>query len=403
MANRLMAASEALYGFRRMFVMPHTPQANGLAEAAVKKLKLMLDRHTHEYENWHLILPMAQAAVNTRTANALQTSPFVALFGRQPITLTALEQPSLLPSATGEQKEVKQMAEAMTHLQDRLRAVSDEIKAAAVASEKTSPARRLPVPGDKVWLTYSDSERSRYLRKHGHGKPWKHPFVVKRVKPHAVLLDVPKDGSVPEVIPWQSLRKCSFAAPHFHDDHLAIPEVDPRGLIVAGETEADTPPAADREPPTVETDGDPFDPMGWATWSASRKYEIERIVSAERSGRGWRLNVKWVGYPDATPEPLSAILDQTKDPTLRQQIEDCKRDYLDQNPVDRFLVEREDAVPEPTRVQPSRTRERPDVFTFSLFSIDEPSQQSTAVTRAIASLTAATARRSKALMNLLGG
>ena len=118
--------------------------------------------------------------------------------------------------------------------------------------------------------------------------------------------------------------------------------------------------------------------------TAVRTYDIERIVSAERSGRGWRLNVKWVGYPDATPEPLSAILDQTKDPTLLQQIEDCKRDYLDQNPVDRFLVEREDAALEPTRVQPPRARERPDVFTFSLFSIDEPPQQSTAVTRAIA-------------------
>ena len=102
-----------------------------------------------------------------------------------------------------------------------------------------------------------------------------------------------------------------------------------------------------------------------------------------------------------TPEPLSAILDQTKDPTLLQQIEDCKRDYLDQNPVDRFLVEREDAVLEPTRVQPPRARERPDVFTFSLFSIDEPPQQSTAVTRAITSLTAATARRSKTLVSLL--
>jgi len=36
----------------------------------------------------------------------------------------------------------------------------------------------------------------------------------------------------------------------------------------------------------------------------SKEYQIERIVSAYRSGRGWKLMVKWAGYPDPTPEPL---------------------------------------------------------------------------------------------------
>ena len=31
-ANKLMKASQRLYGYRQIFVMPHTPQANGLAE-----------------------------------------------------------------------------------------------------------------------------------------------------------------------------------------------------------------------------------------------------------------------------------------------------------------------------------------------------------------------------------
>ena len=66
-ANKIMRASEALFGFRWIFVMPYTPQANGLAESAVKKLKVMLDRHTADYAGWHLLLPMIQAAVNMRS------------------------------------------------------------------------------------------------------------------------------------------------------------------------------------------------------------------------------------------------------------------------------------------------------------------------------------------------
>ena len=55
-ANKLMKASERLYGYRVIHVMPHTPQANGLAEAAVKKLKLMLDRHTSGYKGWRSLV-----------------------------------------------------------------------------------------------------------------------------------------------------------------------------------------------------------------------------------------------------------------------------------------------------------------------------------------------------------
>jgi hypothetical protein len=46
------------------------------------------------------------------------------------------------------------------------------------------------------------------------------------VKPHAVRLVIPRDGSVPDVLPWQSLRKCTFAAHHFQRDDLPLPVVD---------------------------------------------------------------------------------------------------------------------------------------------------------------------------------
>ena len=101
-ANKLMAANSKLFGYRWIFVMPHTPQANGLAEAAVKKLKILLDRHTKEYQNWLPKIKIIQMAVNQRISNGIET-PFAGLFGHAPTTLAALENPELLPANTAEE------------------------------------------------------------------------------------------------------------------------------------------------------------------------------------------------------------------------------------------------------------------------------------------------------------
>ena len=108
----------------------------------------------------------------------------------------------------------------------RLTRELDDLKDAETRLIPPPKPLRTVLPGDKVWLKYSDSEKSRYIRKHGKGLAWRHAFTVLAVKPHAVLLEVPSDGSVPDVLPWQSLRKCSFAAPFFHDPELVLPDVD---------------------------------------------------------------------------------------------------------------------------------------------------------------------------------
>ena len=51
-------------------------------------------------------------------------------------------------------------------------------------------------------------------------------------------------------------------------------------------------------------------------WTRTKSYEIEIIVSATRVGRGWQLQVKWKGYPTATPEPLYRILADTNHPDI---------------------------------------------------------------------------------------
>jgi hypothetical protein len=97
--------------------------------------------------------------------------------------------------------------------------------------------------------------------------------------------------------------------------------------------------------------------MGWIAWEKDKtqKYVIEKIVSAEKSGSGWRLDVKWQGYPETTKEALGTILKQTQHPDILTDIERCKANYLLLYPT-----ENEAERPEETarRQLPTRTRRR---------------------------------------------
>ena len=375
-ANKLMKASEALYGYRQVFVMPHTPQANGLAEAAVKKIKLIFDRHTTDYQGWHLLCGMAQTAINCRVSSGTMESPFVALFGRQPVTLTALENPSLLPTTSPETKSIKDLAHFISRLQRRLQDEADAIKSVQVLNSNQHQRGRSVRVGDKVWLNYSDSERQRYLRKHGHGIAWRHAFEVAEVKPHAVRLIVPKDGSVPEVLPWQSLRKCAFAAPCFQRDDLLVPDVNGSSVpIVPPLTELQSP-SGDRC--ELHDSATPSAPIAETEESeAARTYDIERIVRAERLGKNrWRVWVKWQGFDDSqiTPEPLSNIRKTVTDPDILKQISDCQEEYLKAHPGEREVddaVPNDEPLPQPTRIQPIRDRERTSRLMYQLQAHNE--------------------------------
>ena len=196
---------------------------------------------------------------------------------------------------------------------------------------------------------------------------------------------------------WQSLRKCAFAAPHFHDDDMPIPEVGEHGLPTFGndvgaDGEAGTPTPANSSL---------ADPMGWVTYDDSTLYEIERIVSASRVGRGWQFMVKWKGYPDPTPEPLWKILRDTNHPDILAQIEQCKEDFLAANPSARALGQLpEPEVPEPTRVQPGRARVAPERLILSLFGAADSLPDALGIWNAFRSVRRATHGRYRALRQM---
>ena len=63
--NELQQEMAKYMGYRKIAVLPWNPQANGLAESAVKRVKNILDRHTDRYRDWHKLLPLAQYLLNT--------------------------------------------------------------------------------------------------------------------------------------------------------------------------------------------------------------------------------------------------------------------------------------------------------------------------------------------------
>ena len=161
-------------------------------------------------------------------------------------------------------------------------------------------------------------EDARYLRKHGHGEVWKHRYKVLEVRPHAVRLQIPDDGSVPRINPWQLIRRCEPSP----TDEVLPSENDPvltdQGIPLSGSSEQ-TP-----------------------TWDPTLIYEIERIIEAQKLGNRYRLLVKWEGWTDPTWEWKSDIEKQDISQALQDEINDAVERYKDKVDAHRVLADDEE-------------------------------------------------------------
>ena len=120
-------------GYRKVHVLPWRPQANGIAEAAVKRIKLLLTKHTKRFNQWHRILALAQYALNTSVHHGLGggvngMSAFALLFGRGPIGIPELENPDLAPVGGDGSDFIRSLRHRLEVLHEHVRAASDEIK-----------------------------------------------------------------------------------------------------------------------------------------------------------------------------------------------------------------------------------------------------------------------------------
>ena len=129
------------------------------------------------------------------------------------------------------------------------------------------------------------------------------------MKPHAVRLEVPTDGSVPRVQEWQSLRRVSVAHADEHGPAGDEPVVTEYGLALPTQQHA-----ANAPPSPIDIGDNPDD---------EESYEIDRVVSAERIGNRYKIWIKWVGYPELTWRWRHELVQETLNDELLSEIENA--------------------------------------------------------------------------------
>ena len=303
--NNLMAEMAQYMGYRKVHVKPYTPQANGIAEAAVKRLKMMLDKITVRYKDWHKSLPAVMLLLNTSYHPGIKMTPYYAVFGREAVRSPALEGP-MLPS-TGPTGSVflRTFHSRIADIHDHLFHQSHEIRAlrheSRNAKNLTKAVPKALKPGDYVWMIFRDWEKAAYMRKYGKGQPWKRRFKVEEVhEPYGVKLDV---STAPGVQEWQSRRRVVLAPSELHDlDELNL-QVAPIGEYYSPEHRRH----AQRLVDDTDPDGDAQD--------------IRQVVTAQFKGDTYEVTVLRGASNQTDVLAYQDALEQCRSPELRKQLE----------------------------------------------------------------------------------
>jgi len=207
----LMDEMSKFLGFRATKILPYTPQANSAAETGVKGVLNLLNKHTLRHADWHTCLPILSFALNTVVHKSTGLSPFQAVFGREPTTITHLEMPMLeRPTLTG--------SDFVDSLQYRLHCAWEDVRLASAQAKRSYMDKTLkntPISerlqklqkGDYVLLRHGGEKNAATLRKHG--APSLRTFQVERVYPGKSYVRLDTAGTT--ILPIQSLRHCLLA------------------------------------------------------------------------------------------------------------------------------------------------------------------------------------------------
>ena len=346
------------WGYRHMHILPYNSQANGIAESSVKRIKLLLDRHCQGHKNWHVQLPTLQLKLNADTHTGTGVSPYAALFGREPVGIEQLENPSLYPATTDGDGFLHELAGRLTHAHETLRVHSDALKKIhndeqnARKHARAHSSRHGVVEAGTVdkpkfaWLIHGSKEQASYLAKHGHGLPWKHKYKVLDTRPHSVLLEVPTDGSVPRVNPWQLRRRVAPAAAHSHSPDADTPVITESGLLLPNQPDRDA----------------TMPPVGGDAYAGDETaYNIESVHHAERIGRHYKIWLKWEGSADLTWRWRHELVIETTNEELLKEIDaavEFERERVKATRVDAY-AEQEDEFDEGMPDSPQEETEEP--------------------------------------------
>ena len=340
--NALAKAFAAFAGYRHVRVLPYNAGANGKAESSVKRIQELLIKHCCLLDNWAETLPMVCFALNCVTHSGTGVSPFFALFGREPIMIPELEDPTGYRATYAGPEFLRNLVTELRRAWDTVRDSSEAVRASVIKRNEKSRRGWLDSDdqgsgcagihvGDWVLLKHGSDSHAKIRRKHGY--PAYRRFRVVRVIPEARALELDVRGL--NIHPVVSIRQCKPAPEAWYlfndgslssgryDGPLTLPAARGNPHEVGGRLPGDDP---DEEPDTLVDDC---------------VYPVEWILEAFHSKRRWWYRVLWLGYPTATWESEEDLEATAGDEVLewmnearKRFREKCRRRRTDDKPED---------------------------------------------------------------------
>ena len=264
---------------RRLSTAFH-PETDGATEQANQELETYLCIFTSfQQEDWAFQLPIAMMALNSRVSQSTGLLPFFMTHGYHQSIMDFIV-PEKQGSSLSPTEQERQLVERWRNSADLAKAA---MAVAQEAQERHSNTRRLVGdefhPGDRVWLKLKHVKTTRPIKKlNWIALPYR---VLACIGTHVVQLDTP-----PGIHPVFHVSLVKKAVEDPLPSQLTID--NELGMIF------DTP----KDPSSVAINSD-------------GEYMIERILRHRHQGRGWRLLVKWLGWPEPTWEPLQQLQETT--------------------------------------------------------------------------------------------
>ena len=300
--NELEKEFKKYVGYRHVHVLPYNARANGKAESTVKRVQELLIKHCRLLDNWAETLPTVCFALNCAKHASTQLSPFFALFGREPIMIPELEDPSGYRVTYSGPEFMRNHITELRRAWDAVRDASEEVRASVIkrgersrvhwdSSSDKDGCAGIHV-GDWVLLKHGSDAHAKIRRKYGY--PAYRRFRVVRIIPEASAVELDVRGLT--IQPVVSVRQCKRAPEEwylFNDGSLSSGRYD-GPLTMAGAKgnphEVGGRTADQAEPDEVDTHQD------------ACVYPVEWVLEAFHSKRRWWYRVLWLGYPTATWE-----------------------------------------------------------------------------------------------------
>jgi hypothetical protein len=265
-----METSLQATGIERRVSTAYHPQTDGATERINAEVKKKISRIiSDQLDDWAMLLPMAQLALNGMPSSAMGTSPFFLEHGYhlQPIQLRLPIQNKSTESSPTQVAEriAKKLKDTMDWVQVKLNTVQQDMETQANKHRQAAPTYK---PDDDVWLKLRKQDNGNNFGRKLRDRNGRYK-VLEQVTSHDYKLDIP-----------------GKAHNTFHVDLLHPAGMDPLPSQALH----------DIRPPPVEVDGD-------------LEYEVEKILRRTTKNGQKGYMVKWTGYRRPTFELEEAIED----------------------------------------------------------------------------------------------